>query len=114
MIANMARRIGRYVALPVVSAGIIGGAALGLAGMANAATPSYNPEPRRESWRCPRPRPNRPPRPTPAGGGTGITFAARSVDCVAVHSALRKITTARSAPRSGSSTPSGQFGVQHV
>jgi hypothetical protein len=43
---TIARRIGRYVALPVVSAGIIGGAALGLAGMANAATPSYNPEPR--------------------------------------------------------------------
>jgi hypothetical protein len=46
MITNIARRIGRYVALPVVSAGIIGGAALGLAGMANAATPSYSPEPR--------------------------------------------------------------------
>lgn len=29
--------IARYIALPVVSAGIIGGAALGLAGMANAA-----------------------------------------------------------------------------
>lgn len=46
MNTTIARRIGRYVALPVVSAGIIGGAALGLAGMANAATPSYNPEPR--------------------------------------------------------------------
>ena len=30
--------IARCIALPVVSAGIIGGAALGLAGMANAAT----------------------------------------------------------------------------
>ena len=30
-------RIARYIALPVVSAGIIGGAALGMAGMANAA-----------------------------------------------------------------------------
>ena len=29
--------IARYIALPVVSAGIIGGAALGMAGMANAA-----------------------------------------------------------------------------
>jgi hypothetical protein len=29
--------IARYIALPIVSAGIIGGAALGLAGMANAA-----------------------------------------------------------------------------
>ena len=46
MIANIARRIGRYVALPVVSAAIIGGTALGAAGMANATTPSYNPEPR--------------------------------------------------------------------
>jgi hypothetical protein len=32
------RRIARYFALPVVSAGIIGGAALGMAGMANAST----------------------------------------------------------------------------
>ncbi len=30
--------IARYIALPIVSAGIIGGAALGLAGMANATT----------------------------------------------------------------------------
>ena len=30
--------IARYIALPIVSAGIIGGAALGMAGMANAAT----------------------------------------------------------------------------
>jgi hypothetical protein len=30
-------RIARYIALPVVSAGIIAGAALGMAGMANAA-----------------------------------------------------------------------------
>jgi hypothetical protein len=42
-----ARRIfTRYLALPVVSAGILGGAALGLAGMANAGTYSYQPEPR--------------------------------------------------------------------
>jgi hypothetical protein len=46
MNTNLARRIARYTALPIVSAGIIGGAALGMAGMANAATPSYNPEPR--------------------------------------------------------------------
>jgi len=31
-------RIARMIALPIVSAGIIGGAALGLAGMANAQT----------------------------------------------------------------------------
>ena len=36
---NSSRRFVRYFALPVVSAGIIGGAALGMAGMANAATP---------------------------------------------------------------------------
>jgi len=33
-------RIFARIALPVVSAGIIGGAALGMAGMANAATPT--------------------------------------------------------------------------
>ena len=32
--------IAHYIALPVVSAGIFGGAALGLAGMANAANPT--------------------------------------------------------------------------
>ena len=36
----MKNTIARYIALPVVSAGILGGAALGLAGMANAATPT--------------------------------------------------------------------------
>ncbi|MGZ5390317.1 MAG: hypothetical protein ACXWD3_00275 [Mycobacterium sp.] len=41
-----ARIFARYLALPVVSAGILGGAALGLAGMANAGTYSYQPEPR--------------------------------------------------------------------
>ena len=40
------RTFARYIALPVVSAGILGGAALGLAGMANAGTYSYQPEPR--------------------------------------------------------------------
>ena len=40
------RIFARYIALPVVSAGILGGAALGLAGMANAGTYSYTPEPR--------------------------------------------------------------------
>lgn len=33
-----ARRIARYIALPIMSAGIIGAGALGMAGMANAAT----------------------------------------------------------------------------
>lgn len=33
----MTINIARYMALPIVSAGILGGAALGLAGMANAA-----------------------------------------------------------------------------
>lgn len=36
----------RYIALPIASAGILGGAALGLAGAANAGTYSYQPEPR--------------------------------------------------------------------
>ena len=35
--------IARYFALPIVSAGIIGGAALGLAGAANAATTDVRP-----------------------------------------------------------------------
>jgi len=36
--ANIARTFARYIALPVVSAGVIGGAAIGLVGMANATT----------------------------------------------------------------------------
>ena len=36
-------RFARYFALPIVSAGIIGGAALGLAGAANAATTDVRP-----------------------------------------------------------------------
>jgi hypothetical protein len=35
-------RIARYIALPIMSAGIIGGAALGMAGMANAAPTTPN------------------------------------------------------------------------
>jgi hypothetical protein len=34
----MNANIARYIALPIVSVGVLGGAALGLAGMANAAT----------------------------------------------------------------------------
>jgi len=41
MTTNITRTFGRYIALPIVSAGIIGGAALGMAGMANAATPTH-------------------------------------------------------------------------
>src|SRR3981189_1565119 len=37
---TITRTFTRYFALPIVSAGIIGGAALGMAGMANAATPT--------------------------------------------------------------------------
>jgi hypothetical protein len=40
MTTNSSRKFARYFAMPLVSAGIIGGAALGLAGMANAATMS--------------------------------------------------------------------------
>jgi hypothetical protein len=36
----------RYIALPAVSAGILGGAALGMAGLADAGTYSYEPTPR--------------------------------------------------------------------
>jgi hypothetical protein len=43
---TITRRFARYIALPAVSAGIIGGAAIGLAGMANAGTYSYQPTPR--------------------------------------------------------------------
>ena len=40
-------RIARNIALPAVSAGILAGAALGLAGMANAGTyPTHDPSPR--------------------------------------------------------------------
>jgi hypothetical protein len=38
MTTNITRSLARYIALPIVSAGIIGGAALGMAGMANATT----------------------------------------------------------------------------
>ena len=45
--STIIRSFARYIALPVVSAGVIDGAALGLAGAANAATVSSNtPEPR--------------------------------------------------------------------
>ncbi len=40
------RSFARYIALPAVSAGVLGAAALGLAGMANAGTYSYEPTPR--------------------------------------------------------------------
>ncbi len=35
---TITHRIGRYIAMPIMSAGIIGGAALGMAGVANATT----------------------------------------------------------------------------
>ncbi len=38
MTTNIARSFARFIALPIVSAGVLGGAALGLAGMANATT----------------------------------------------------------------------------
>jgi hypothetical protein len=44
--STITRSLARYIALPAVSAGILGGAALGLAGMANAGTYSYEPTPR--------------------------------------------------------------------
>ena len=82
-----------------------GGAALGLAGMANAATPSYNPEPRPGIVAVPQTKAKPAAEAHRRVVAPASPVAARSVDCVAVHGALR-ITTARSAPRSGSSTPS--------
>ena len=41
MTTNITRTFARYIALPIASAGIIGGAALGMAGMANAATQTH-------------------------------------------------------------------------
>jgi len=46
MATTITRSFARYIALSAVSAGIIGGAALGLAGMASAGTYSYEPTPR--------------------------------------------------------------------
>jgi hypothetical protein len=46
MTTTITRSFARYIALPAVSAGILGAAALGLAGMANAGTYSYEPTPR--------------------------------------------------------------------
>jgi hypothetical protein len=43
---RITRTLTRHIALPAVSAAILGGAALGLAGMANAGTYSYEPTPR--------------------------------------------------------------------
>ena len=39
---TITRRMARYIALPIMSAGIIGGAALGMAGMANATPTTPN------------------------------------------------------------------------
>jgi hypothetical protein len=38
MTINITRSFARYIALPIISAGVLGGAAVGLAGMASAAT----------------------------------------------------------------------------
>jgi hypothetical protein len=47
MTTTITRSFVRYLAIPAVSAGILGGAALGLAGMANAGTyPTHDPSPR--------------------------------------------------------------------
>src|SRR4029077_18852210 len=75
----MAINIARTFALSVVSAGLIGGAALGMAGMANAATqtqptgPGHSFPPGLPAHPRPRPgplvRPRRPPPPPPPGAG---------------------------------------------
>jgi hypothetical protein len=47
MTTTITRSFARYIAVPVISAGIIGGAAVGLAGIANAGTyPTHDPSPR--------------------------------------------------------------------
>jgi hypothetical protein len=47
MSTTTTRTFVRFVAVPAISAGILGGAALGLAGMANAGTyPTHDPSPR--------------------------------------------------------------------
>jgi hypothetical protein len=46
MNTTITARAARYIVLPVFSAGIIGGATLGLAGIANAAPSTVHPEPR--------------------------------------------------------------------
>jgi hypothetical protein len=43
MTTTITRSFARYIALPIVSAGIIGGAALGMAGVASAATTDVQP-----------------------------------------------------------------------
>jgi hypothetical protein len=44
---TIGRTFARYLAVPAVSAGILGGAALGLAGVASAGTyPTHDPKPR--------------------------------------------------------------------
>jgi hypothetical protein len=74
MTATITHRFPRSIALPAVSAGILGGAALGMAGMANASTyPSHDPTPRTGTVAQPQTRRSRPPRPSRASGGTAIT-----------------------------------------
>ena len=47
MTNTITRTLTRYLALPAISVGILGGAALGLAGMANAGTyPTHDPKPK--------------------------------------------------------------------
>lgn len=46
MTSTITRSLARYIALPAVAAGIVAGAAVGMAGMANAGTYSYQPSPR--------------------------------------------------------------------
>ncbi|AGB20527.1 hypothetical protein Mycsm_00063 [Mycobacterium sp. JS623] len=43
---TITRSFARYIALPAISAGVLGAAALGVAGTANAGTYSYEPTPR--------------------------------------------------------------------
>ena len=76
MNTNVARRFARCIALPAVAAGIIGGAALGLAGTANAAEGSWSNDPQVRTGIVaePKTKAKHLPRRIPAPGGTGITL----------------------------------------
>ena len=75
---TIARNFARYIALPAMAAGTIGAAALGLAGMANAATTGQTPTGPGYSYSpTPTPSPHRPPSPA----GTTTTAPPASPTC---------------------------------
>lgn len=88
MTNTIAKRIGRYVALPVAAAGIVGGAALGLAGAAGAATtPDATPQVRTGIVATPhvkaKPAPNVVPGPWWSTNNPGVFLQAGSTHFLA-------------------------------